>query len=184
MSGTNADRGQAVMYIHPSDTVMPSTVVVTPTLDTAVSTASDTTQCKTVSTPDVQTLTTSTETVTGIDKPNMITPTEDQLETHKVTCGPICREKDTAASSESKDVVHDQSRIKADVPPLQTGPQTKDTGGMKGGECNGMKKRQCLQHRIPRQRGSVIACLTPALRLKEINLRGNHREKETNNASG
>ena len=93
---------------------MPSTVVVTPTLDTAVSTASDTTQCKTVPTPDVQTRTTSTETVTGTDKPNMITPTGDQLETHKVTCGP-CREKDTAASSESKDVVQDQSRIKADV---------------------------------------------------------------------
>ena len=130
---------------------MPSTVVVTPTLDTAVSTASDT-QCKTVPTPDVQTRTTSTETVTGTDKPNMITLTGDQLETHKVTCGP-CREKDTAASSESKDMVQDQSRIKADVPPLQTGSQTKDTGGMKGGESNGMKKKTVSPTQDPEAEG-------------------------------
>ena len=132
--------------VNPSDTVMPSTVEVTPTLGIAVATASDTTH----STPDVQTLTTSTDTVTGTDKPNMVTPTEDQLESHKVTCGPICREKDTAASSKSKDVVQDQSQTKADVPALQTGPQTKDTGGMKGAESNDMEKKTVSPTQDPR----------------------------------
>ena len=127
---------------HPSNAVATplSTIVETHTPDTAATPESNTMQCITVSTCDVQALATSTETVTGTDKSNLVIQTDHQKQTRTGTCGPVCKENDTAPPSGDKAVIQDQSQTKPEGP-LLTGPQSKEVDGVKCAESDTMAKK-------------------------------------------